>query len=202
VFEKLYKFIGKDIKSLIDRPDGQYCFRLHKNRIFYVSESIMKRATNVSSMRWLIGGVGACCCLVRCVRGRKVACERACGCGLAAVGSQVLTPFPHLPPSADRGHTNPTPTTADRPQRKHQVGRDQLVFLGSCVGKLTHSGKFRLTIGALEILAQFAKHKVRGVTPCVCGAVCASVDTREAQSQVPRKTLTTSTLTGQPNHGG
>ncbi|KIY96754.1 60S ribosome subunit biogeneis protein NIP7-like protein [Monoraphidium neglectum] len=86
VFEKLYKFIGKDIKSLIERPDGLYCFRLHKNRIFYVSESIMKRATN--------------------------------------------------------------------------VGRDNLVFLGTCVGKLTHSGKFRLTIGALDILAQFAKHKV------------------------------------------
>ena len=42
-----------------------------------------------------------------------------------------------------------------------QVGRDQLVHLGCCVGKLTHSGKFRLTIGALSVLAQFAKHKVR-----------------------------------------
>lgn len=48
MFEKLYKFIGKDIKSLIERPDGLYCFRLHKNRIFYVSETIMRRATNVS----------------------------------------------------------------------------------------------------------------------------------------------------------
>ena len=47
MFEKVYKFIGKDIKSLIERPDGLYCFRLHKNRIYYVSESIMKRATNV-----------------------------------------------------------------------------------------------------------------------------------------------------------
>lgn len=41
------------------------------------------------------------------------------------------------------------------------MGRDHLVHLGSCIGKLTHSGKFRLTIGALDILAQFAKHKVR-----------------------------------------
>lgn len=41
-----------------------------------------------------------------------------------------------------------------------QVGRDQLVHLGTCIGKLTHSGKFRLTIGALNVLAQFAKHKV------------------------------------------
>jgi UPF0113 Pre-PUA domain len=47
VFEKLYKFIGKDIKSMIERPDGRYCLRLHKNRVYYVSERIMKKATNV-----------------------------------------------------------------------------------------------------------------------------------------------------------
>ncbi len=47
VFEKLYKFIGKNIKNLIDRQDEAYCFRLHKNRVFYVRESIMKKATNV-----------------------------------------------------------------------------------------------------------------------------------------------------------
>lgn len=49
VFEKLYKFIGKDIKSMIERPDGRYCLRLHKNRVYYVSEALMKKATNVSS---------------------------------------------------------------------------------------------------------------------------------------------------------
>lgn len=47
VFEKLYKFIGKNIKNLIDRPDEPHCFRLQKNRVFYVRESLMKRATNV-----------------------------------------------------------------------------------------------------------------------------------------------------------
>ncbi len=50
VFEKLYKFIGKNIKQLIDRPDEPHCFRLHKNRVFYVREALMKKATNVSSM--------------------------------------------------------------------------------------------------------------------------------------------------------
>jgi 60S ribosome subunit biogenesis protein NIP7 len=54
VFEKLYKFIGKDIKSLIDRPDGLYCFRLQKNRVFYVSEKIMRKATNVSSATYML----------------------------------------------------------------------------------------------------------------------------------------------------
>jgi 60S ribosome subunit biogenesis protein NIP7 len=73
VFEKLYKFIGKSIKSLIDRPEEPYCFRLQKNRVFYVRESLMKKATNIS--------------------------------------------------------------------------RDKLVSLGTCIGKLTHSGKFRQVSG-------------------------------------------------------
>ncbi|KFM74378.1 60S ribosome subunit biogenesis protein NIP7-like protein, partial [Stegodyphus mimosarum] len=34
-------------KLLIDRPDGIYCFRLHKNRVFYVSEVNMKLACNI-----------------------------------------------------------------------------------------------------------------------------------------------------------
>lgn len=41
-----------------------------------------------------------------------------------------------------------------------QVGREQLVSLGQCIGKLTHSGKFRLTIGALDVLGSHAKYKV------------------------------------------
>lgn len=45
-----------------------------------------------------------------------------------------------------------------------QVARDKLVGLGTCVGKLTHTGKFRLTIGALDLLSQYAKYKV-----CGCG---------------------------------
>lgn len=50
VLEKLYKYIGKNIKSLIDRPDEPYCLRLHNSRVYYVRESLMRRATNV------------CCC--------------------------------------------------------------------------------------------------------------------------------------------
>jgi ribosome biogenesis protein Nip4 len=40
-----------------------------------------------------------------------------------------------------------------------QVSRDKLVALGTCIGKFTHSGKFRLTIGCLDIMAQYAKYK-------------------------------------------
>jgi ribosome biogenesis protein Nip4 len=48
-------------------------------------------------------------------------------------------------------------------KRAVSVARDQLVSLGVCVGKFTHSDKFKLTIGALELLATHAKHKVRAI---------------------------------------
>ena len=41
-----------------------------------------------------------------------------------------------------------------------QVARDKLVHLGQCIGKLTHSGKFRLTVGCLDLLSTYAKYKV------------------------------------------
>ena len=46
------------------------------------------------------------------------------------------------------------------PSAAPQIAREKLVSLGTCVGKLTHTGKFRLTIGALDLLAQYAKYKV------------------------------------------
>lgn len=53
-----------------------------------------------------------------------------------------------------------------------QIARDKLVHLGTCIGKLTHSGKFRLTVGALDILAQHTKYKVR---ICLPKSVCCIV---------------------------
>ena len=43
-----------------------------------------------------------------------------------------------------------------------QVARESLIALGVCIGKFTHSSKFILTVGALDLLAQHAKFKVRG----------------------------------------
>ncbi|MGH0127578.1 UNVERIFIED_CONTAM: hypothetical protein FKN15_043720 [Acipenser sinensis] len=48
MFEKLSKYIGDNIKLLVDRPDGTYCFRLHNDRVYYLSEKILKLATNIS----------------------------------------------------------------------------------------------------------------------------------------------------------
>eukprot|EP01116_Phalansterium_solitarium_P014488 TRINITY_DN32188_c0_g1_i1.p1 TRINITY_DN32188_c0_g1~~TRINITY_DN32188_c0_g1_i1.p1 ORF type:complete len:200 (+),score=32.06 TRINITY_DN32188_c0_g1_i1:63-602(+) len=85
-FEKLSKYIGRNIKYLIERQDEEYCFRLHKDRVYYVSVDIMKKAMNVE--------------------------------------------------------------------------RKLLVALGTCFGKFTKSGKFKLHVTALDYLAQFAQYKL------------------------------------------
>ncbi len=58
VFEKLAKFIGTNIKQLIDPNGESYCFRLQKDRVYYVSEAIMRRATNVG--RDNLASMGTC----------------------------------------------------------------------------------------------------------------------------------------------
>ncbi|KAI8980702.1 secretory pathway protein Sec39-domain-containing protein [Trametes punicea] len=86
VFAKLANYIGKNIVHLIDRQDEPHCFRLQKDRVFYVSESSMRLAISVA--------------------------------------------------------------------------RPNLISLGTCFGKFTKSGKFKLHITALDYLAQYAKYKV------------------------------------------
>jgi 60S ribosome subunit biogenesis protein NIP7 len=85
-FAKLVKYIGNNIKILINRTDESYCFRLHRERVYYVNEAIMKKATN--------------------------------------------------------------------------VGRDELIALGTCFGKFTKTKKFRLQITALDYLAQYGIYKI------------------------------------------
>lgn len=41
--------IGPNVKLLIDRPDGTYCFREQKNRVYYISEKMLKLCSNVSA---------------------------------------------------------------------------------------------------------------------------------------------------------
>ncbi|EJU01927.1 cytosolic large ribosomal subunit protein [Dacryopinax primogenitus] len=86
VFSKLANYVGKNLVHLIDRSDTPHCFRLHRDRVYYVSESLMRLAVSVA--------------------------------------------------------------------------RPNLVSLGTCLGKFSKSGKFRLHITALDVLGQYAKHKV------------------------------------------
>lgn len=86
VFEKLANYIGRNISFMVDNSANPHVFRLQKDRVYYVSESVAKFATSVS--------------------------------------------------------------------------RDKLMALGTCLGKFTKTGKFRLHITALPYVAQFAKYKV------------------------------------------
>jgi 60S ribosome subunit biogenesis protein NIP7 len=59
VFEKIYKFTGPNIKHLMERPavegpdaePGSYLLRLHKNRVYYASEALVRRATSIARPR-------------------------------------------------------------------------------------------------------------------------------------------------------
>lgn len=87
LFLKLSEYIGKNVERLIQRSDGQYCFRLlPNNRVYYVSSKVLALATSLPS--------------------------------------------------------------------------DSLLHLGTCLGKFTKSGQFRLGITALEQLAPYASYKV------------------------------------------
>nr|XP_055164960.1 60S ribosome subunit biogenesis protein NIP7 homolog [Nyctereutes procyonoides] len=42
------KYVGENLQRLVDRPDGTSCFRLHNDRVYYVSEKILKLAASIS----------------------------------------------------------------------------------------------------------------------------------------------------------
>ena len=77
---------GKNLVHLVERQDEAHCFRLHKGRVYYVSEASMRLGISVA--------------------------------------------------------------------------RSNLVSLGTCLGKFSKSGKFKLHITSLDYLAQYAKYKV------------------------------------------
>ncbi|KAJ3631987.1 hypothetical protein MTP99_013086 [Tenebrio molitor] len=57
LFEKLAKYIGANVKLLIERPDGVYCFREQRDRVYYVSEQILKLAESVPSNQLISVGI-------------------------------------------------------------------------------------------------------------------------------------------------
>ena len=57
-FKKLSKYIGSNIKYLIDREDGDYVFRFHKNKIFYMRVELAKLASNVGHKE--LAALGTC----------------------------------------------------------------------------------------------------------------------------------------------
>ena len=56
LFKKLSQYIGDNVRLLIDREDGNYCFRLHKDRVYYCSEDLMRKAACVAKKELLSFG--------------------------------------------------------------------------------------------------------------------------------------------------
>ncbi|KAA1096826.1 ribosome biosynthesis protein nip7 [Puccinia graminis f. sp. tritici] len=57
LFSKLNNYVGKNLGHLINRDDEEFCFRFHRDRVFYVSENLMKSATSVSKEKLISLGV-------------------------------------------------------------------------------------------------------------------------------------------------
>ena len=49
--EKLSKYIGTGVRHLVDRADEPHVFRLHNDRVYYVSESLLKKGKNTMKQR-------------------------------------------------------------------------------------------------------------------------------------------------------
>jgi 60S ribosome subunit biogenesis protein NIP7 len=57
-FGKLAKFLGSNIKFLIDREDGEYVFRLHRDRVYYLNTEVLKLAAHIGKEELI--GAGTC----------------------------------------------------------------------------------------------------------------------------------------------
>ena len=38
---------GSNVKFLIEREDGEYVFRLHRNRVYYINSDVLKLAAHI-----------------------------------------------------------------------------------------------------------------------------------------------------------
>lgn len=58
VFDKLYKYIGSKLKFLVEREDKKYVFRLHRNRVYYCDEELLKLSSHFERKKLI--SVGTC----------------------------------------------------------------------------------------------------------------------------------------------
>lgn len=86
VFEKLAKYVGGKLKYMIERDDRIFVFRLHRTRVYYCDEEVIKLAEHFE--------------------------------------------------------------------------KKKLISAGTCIGKFTKTGKFRVNITALDYISKFAKYKI------------------------------------------
>ncbi|CBZ53777.1 putative 60S ribosome subunit biogenesis protein NIP7 [Neospora caninum Liverpool] len=67
VFEKLSKFVGTNLMQIVDNQEDPHVFRLHHDRVFYMSEKVLKMAGCIPRKSLLLAGV----CLGKFTKSRK-----------------------------------------------------------------------------------------------------------------------------------
>jgi len=68
LFKKLANYIGDSIRQLLEREDGDYCFRYHLCRVYYCSEALMRQAVCIPRKKLLSFGT----CIGKFTKGGKV----------------------------------------------------------------------------------------------------------------------------------
>jgi 60S ribosome subunit biogenesis protein NIP7 len=56
VLEKLKKFVGNHLAQLLDRPENPHVFRLHKQRVYYISETLLKKSIHIPKKNLVSAG--------------------------------------------------------------------------------------------------------------------------------------------------
>lgn len=73
VLDKIAKYIGENVAALASREDEPHVFRLHKDRVFYMTAKLASAAGAIGRSELMMAG----CCLgrftksVRCVEPRR-----------------------------------------------------------------------------------------------------------------------------------
>lgn len=139
LFQKLAHYTGSSLKNLIapldDSPNAdRYVFRIHKDRVYYVRLSIANLAVSIGE-------------------------QHICAPSLTPQSTSRIPPPSPGARATERKERRKRPhrlTTRPSPLPE----RDKLVSLGICLGKFTKTGKFRLHITSLPILAEHARYKI------------------------------------------
>jgi hypothetical protein len=176
--------IGDNVKLLVDRPDGSYCFRNHLDRVYYV-RSVTPPTSPPSPPPIMLVVMLPSCSIPMDGYDVRVIVIMAVLVGGLSYQDGVVQPVPRLAPPllscADPRHchamlASPLPLTShhtplcpvhreDIMKRATNFGRENLLTLGTRLGKFSKKGKFRLHITALAYLAPYAKFKVNLLVP-------------------------------------
>ncbi|NWI46371.1 NIP7 protein, partial [Picathartes gymnocephalus] len=134
VFEKLGKYIGENIQLLVDRPDGTYCFRLHRDRVYYLSEKLLKLAASVPRESLVAPGT----CFGKFTKSQKFR--------LSVTALDFLAPYAKVGPGPRGPRAGPTAPHSSAPLLQYKVwvkpGSEQSFLYGNHVLK---SGLGRIT---------------------------------------------------------